>query len=132
MDDAVRSLLETHIDSFEGLEALLLLRRRRGLPMALESVHSGIRIPTRDLDAALLRLERAGLVTSRKEANTTVYTYEPKSQALSDAVERLAAAYADSPVEIARLLSVKAIERVRSEAAQLFADAFVLGRKKDG
>jgi DNA-binding IclR family transcriptional regulator len=130
MDEEVRSLLERHVDSFEGLEAILLLRKRGGEPMSLESVRSGIRIPTPDLDAALERLQRGGLV--RREPDTGEYVYAPKTPALAACVERLAAVYAESPVEIARLLTERALDRVRSEAAQLFADAFVLGRKKDG
>lgn len=132
MDEEVRSLLERHVDSFEGLEALLLLRRQHGAPMSLDAVRGGIRIPTPDLERALARLQRGGLVSVRREANTDGYVYAPKTSKLAASVERLAALYADSPVEIARMLTERALDRVRSEAAQLFADAFVLGRKKDG
>lgn len=129
---SITELLETYVDSIEGLEALLLLRRNFGKSLTAEDVAGGLRLPAQHLDDALHRLERGGLVERTELAGVAAYTYNPKDAQLADTVDSLASAYADSPVEIVRMLSVRALERVRTEAARLFADAFVLGRKKDG
>jgi hypothetical protein len=47
-------------------------------------------------------------------------------------VDRLAIVYGEHRLEVMRLLSAHALERIRNSAARAFADAFVIGRKKDG
>ena len=45
----------------------------------------------------------------------------------------LAQAYASRPIEVLSVLSADALERKRTSAIRMFADAFLIGgRKKDG
>jgi hypothetical protein len=132
MSAGVRDLLENRVDSIEALEALLLLRRNVGQALGAEAIAQGLRLPPQHLEDALRRLEHGGLIQREEQAGSAVYTYNPKNEHLAEVVDRLAETYADSPVEIVRVLSVRALERVRAEAAKLFADAFVVRRKNDG
>ncbi|MGH3972168.1 MAG: hypothetical protein ACRDS9_02410 [Pseudonocardiaceae bacterium] len=48
-------------------------------------------------------------------------------------VDLVARAHADNHLDIVRLMSANAIERMRATVARAFADAFLIGRKsKDG
>lgn len=128
----VRALLRERIESFEHLEALLLLHKHRDRPWAPQDVAERLNIQTPEVEAVLHHLRRNSLVDVRSEGEAALFIYRPEDPDLSNAVERLSRDYEDSRVEIMRLMSKNTIERLRTQTLRLFADAFVLGRKKDG
>jgi len=48
-----------------------------------------------------------------------------------ETLARLVEVYEEQPIEIIKLMSTNAIERVRTAALRAFADAFVLHKGKD-
>ena len=133
VDEMARALLRERVESFEQLEALLLLHAHRDRAWSPEAVAEELRIQTPEAEAALEHLCRNALLGVRVGSKAVVFAYNPGSPDLADAVDRLARAYDDSRLEIMRLMSRSTIERVRTQALRVFADAFVVGRrKKDG
>jgi hypothetical protein len=128
---AVRAFLREFVETYEELEVLLLLHRRGGeawtpLRLAEQTGHPGEAIAE-----ALDLLALAGCVAERRSPGDPV-VYRPRDAAQAAAIGELALAYERNPVPIIKLMSANAIERVRNAAIHRFADAFVIGRKKDG
>jgi hypothetical protein len=59
------------------------------------------------------------------------YTGGSRAAGLEMTIARLATVYAARPIEIIRLMTSNAIERVRTAALRTFVDAFVLRKDKD-
>ena len=124
----VRALLHEHIESYEQLEALLLLRRERFEQWTSEGLAARLRIRSELVQTALTGLQSAGLV-GITNAGPARFAYRPASAGLDAAVGRLEREYAERPILIIQLMSANAIERLRTAALHTFADAFVLSKK---
>lgn len=120
---AIRRLLFDVVDSIEKLEVLVhvlqsgpaassKIAMERGLPEALV-LEAGPPLVT----AGILR-EHGGL-----------YAYNP-ANSRADAVAELGRLYTEDRIVVLRLIAQIAIERVRSQAATVFADAFLFRSKK--
>lgn len=124
VDEAVRAFLRDDIDSFESLEVLLLLHRERTAWTADELCRRfEIRAPV--IDDALASLVRARLVSATGQNVLGSYRYADGDSARDALVASLERAYRDEPIQIMRLMSANAIERLRNGAIRAFADAFV-------
>ncbi len=128
LPDDVRTLLQEHIESYEQLETLLLLRRERYEQWTLDGLAARLRVRAELVETALARLEASGLVDSTGVAPTR-FAYRPSSAGLDATVGRLQSGYAERPILIIQLMSANAIERLRTAALHTFADAFVLNKK---
>lgn len=124
----VRALLHEHIESYEQLETLLLLRRERHEEWTGQRLAERLRVQAELIDTALAGLEASGLV-QRAGTAPARYAYRPASSGLDAAVGRLEQEYAERPILIIQLMSANAIERLRTAALHTFADAFVLNKK---
>jgi hypothetical protein len=124
----VRALLQEHIDSYEQLEALLLLRRERFEQWTSEGLAARLRIRSEMAETALSHLQSVGLV-GITGAGPARFAYRPANAALDAAVDRLQHEYAERPILVIQLMSANAIERLRTAALHTFADAFVLSKK---
>ena len=129
LPEDVRALLHEHIESYEQLEMLLLLRRERYEEWTGQGLAERLRVQAELIDAALAGLEASGLVQPAGTAPAR-YAYRPVSPGLDAAVGRLEHEYAERPILVIQLMSANAIERLRTAALHTFADAFVL-KKKD-
>ncbi|HEV2270780.1 MAG TPA: hypothetical protein VGR92_15105 [Steroidobacteraceae bacterium] len=127
----VRALLHEHIDTYEQLEILLLLRRERYEEWTIAALAARLHVRAELIGAALERLKSAGLVAALSAAGTVRFAYRPGSSGLDAAAGRLDREYAERPIRIIQLMSANAIERVRTAALHTFADAFVLNKKDD-
>lgn len=130
LPEDVRALLHEHIESYEQLEVLLLLRRERYEEWTAEGLASRLHVREELVASALDGLKSAGLVASTSTASAPRFAYRPTSSGLDAAAGRLDREYAERPIRIIQLMSANAIERVRTAALHTFADAFVL-KKKD-
>jgi hypothetical protein len=133
MDEAipkdVLELLRERVGSLEQLEALLLLHREPAHAWSLPEIAEKLSLPAGMLEAELDALVHAGLAARAQER----WTYAPRDAASGMIVARLAALYPVRRLEVLRLLSDLAVQRIRGSAARAFADSFVIGRrKKDG
>jgi DNA-binding IclR family transcriptional regulator len=124
--------LQDRVASLEQLETLLLLRRTRDRVWGLTDVAQRLSMPESSIEPVLVELTRHGMLASHGTGIAKTWQYSPASPELAALIERLAVVYDDRRLEIMRMLSAQAMERIRDSAAKAFADAFVIGRKKDG
>jgi len=131
LPEDVRALLHEHIESYEQLEVLLLLRRERYEAWTVTGLAARLRVREELIESALERLEAAGLVATTGSAPAPRFAYRPSSSGLDAAAGRLDREYAERPIRVIQHMSANAIERLRTAAMHTFADAFVLKKKKD-
>jgi len=125
-------LLADGVASLEGLEVLLLLRKERVRAWPLDEIARRLSIPQSSIEPALEEPVRYGLIEHERSSAGEIWRFAPRTPELDALVDRLASIYEDRRLEVMRLLSAHAMERIRNSAARAFADAFVIGRKKDG
>jgi predicted ArsR family transcriptional regulator len=128
LPEDVRALLHEHIESYEHLETLLLLRRERHEQWTSEALAARLRVRPELIAAALANLKAGGMVEATG-VTPTRFVYRPSSSGIDAAVGRLQREYTERPILIIQLMSANAIERLRTAALQTFADAFVLSKK---
>lgn len=125
----VSSFLNARVETFEQLEALLLLYSERGQALTSESIASKLGIAKDDVVEALDHLQSIGLVRRHGDADDERYGFAPQNDELSNLIGRLATLNAERRVEVMKLMSTNAITRVRDAAIRTFADAFLLNGK---
>jgi CheY-like chemotaxis protein len=111
----VRAFLTEHIDNWEQLETLLLLRERPQQYFHPEVVADRLRIAAESAAEALYHLAQRGLAEGPPAAIS--YRYRPAA-ALRQVVDRLAAAHAEDRVALIRVMNANAIERIRRAARE--------------
>lgn len=126
LPEDVRALLHEHIESYEQLEVLLLLRRERYEDWTIDGLSARLHVREELVGSAVEGLKASGLVTMTRTAPTPGFSYRPASSGLDAAAGRLEREYAERPIRIIQLMSANAIDRVRTAALHTFADAFVL------
>ena len=133
LPEDVRKLLHEHIESYEQLEVLLLLRRERYEAWTVNALATRLRIGEALIEPALAALRSAGLVSVDKGAGSGAqpprHVYRPTSSGLDATVGKLDREYAERPISIIKAMSANSIERLRTAALHTFADAFVLNKK---
>ena len=124
----VAELIRDRIESYEALQALLLLHGERGLQSA-EEVSARLNLSVGSVVTALASLKENQLLTCSDSSGS-----EPKfryADGPHDAVVvALALAYSQQPIAVIRLLAASSIERIRADALRAFADAFVFRKGK--
>jgi len=129
LPEDVRALLKEHIESYEQLETLLLLRRERYEQWTAEGLAARLRVRAELIESALGGLKASGLVEVTRTL-PSCFAYRPASSGLDAAAGRLEREYVERPILIIQLMSANAIERLRTAALHTFADAFVLKKGK--
>lgn len=118
--DDVRRFVLTSVPSVPFAEAVLLLRRRSGETMDVESVARALYTGEHTAHEVLQQAEAAGALQRDAEG----YRFQPRDDALAQAWDRFAACYATHLIGVTQL-----IHGSSQKSAQLFADAFKLRRK---
>lgn len=126
---AVLEFLRAHIDSHEQLEILLLLRREGPAWWSSHRIRSVLDIPEELVGKALTRLMARGLLATQGEPPQ--WAYAAASPQMAETVDQLVRSYEIHRFEIVGLMSGNAIERMRTQTLQAFADAFVMRKDKD-
>jgi hypothetical protein len=127
----VQILLRNHVESYEQLELLLLMRAGKGTSWTEETLSARLNMVSSLVGAALDGLKSAGFVEARVHGSEKHYAYLGQSDNVEATIDRLAAAYREYPIPIIKLMSANAIERLRTSALRTFADAFILRKDKD-
>jgi hypothetical protein len=125
LDDRLRTLLETDLDSFEKLELVRTLRAS-GQAMSRQELAAACRFPSGTIDEALADLEQVKVVewdTGRRLVRLGQGSQAPGFAALMQL-------YDEDRSGILAVLSSMAMQRIRSMAARTFADAFVIRKKR--
>ncbi len=115
----VRRFVLTSIPSVPYLEAALLFLRAPGVERSSAELAQALYIPEPKAAALLLELEGAGVLAPVAEGGR--YRFAPQSEALGQALERLAGIYAADVIGVTHL-----IHEQTGKNAQRFADAFRL------
>ena len=115
----VRRFVLTSIPSVPYLEAALLFLRAPDIERSSVELAQALYVPEPKAAALLLELQGAGILAPAAEAPR--YRYAPQSEALAQALERLAGIYAADVIGVTHL-----IHEQTGKNAQRFADAFRL------
>lgn len=131
------ALLQDRLAGLDELEVLLLVRRDTTRAWTASEVADRLGLPSSSSDGALESLCVAALLVAHGGGGGAErrYAYRPEVPGLDAVVTSLVEIYDERRLEVMRILSNNALERIRSAAARTFADAFVIGRngrKKDG
>lgn len=135
--DDVLTLIQERLAGLDELEVLLLVRREAPQGLSATEVADRLGLPVSSSDAALASLCSVSLLVSEGGGGGAErrYAYRPDTPELDAVVSSLATVYQERRLEVMRVLSNLALDRIRTAAARTFADAFVIGRngrKKDG
>lgn len=125
----VRQLLREHLTGFERLEIALLLRAHPHEDWDVAALTRQTGIAAELALEALQGLKAAGLIAT-PAGNALSFRYGPANPARAAAMDRLARVYREQRAAVMSLMSVQAIERIRSRSIRAFADSFVFTRKK--
>jgi DNA-binding transcriptional MocR family regulator len=120
----VKTLLTDHIESHEQLEALLLLRNHRDGMLDAQRVALELGVSESMAEEALRHLSSQRLLSTVTGPKKARFRYNPETPELDRAIERLDAAHVHQTLEIVKLMTSNAIERLRSRALATFADGF--------
>ena len=123
MPDGVRDLLTHRIDSFEKLEIVLALHRTTATAWSIDKLSQSLGLAPEDVRDATRELRSVALVDVSRSGDVQLV---PHDRAVVDA---LAKAYADDRFTVIKIMGEIAMSRIRSMAAQVFADAFVIRKK---
>ncbi len=115
---AVKRLINEVIDSFEKLEILVHVHRSGYKLESATAIAKVIAVPVDEVDKCIVVLQREGVFDANGPWRS--------------AVDALVNMYDDDRIEVLNLMTRAAMDRVRKEAARVFADAFVLRPKKKG
>ena len=126
LDKDVRALMRTHLDSFEKLEIVRVLRASPR-PMSRAELEAACRFGSDTVREALASLGQLNVIELDAERNFA----RLGSVAQDPAFAALMQFYDDDRSAVLGMLSKIAMERIRSMAANAFASAFVI-RKKQG
>lgn len=133
IDESLRGFLRDHLESFEQVEVLLFLRDQRDRGWSKDAIADALCIEGNMVAAVLEQLAGKDLIVSSVAGGRgvdTSYRYQPGTLVLARMTRSLAEAWAESRVEVMKIMSVQAVERIRQQVAGAFADGSVLGRKK--
>ncbi len=129
----VLALLRDRIGSFEELEALMLLFQEQDESWTSRAVARRLGTGVDLIEQALESLHRAHLVQRVARGDEVRYQHGSESEELAKAVADLAEECGKRRVDVFRAMSANTVRRQRDSAIHMFADAFVLRRrKKDG
>lgn len=126
----VQGFLRRHIESYEQLEVLLLLCAQPDRLWSSESVASDLRVTRSAADESLRFLCRENLVRVELRTNRLCFRYGPRSPQLAGLATQFVRAYEEHRIEVMRLMTANAVERVRIKALRKFSDSFILKPKK--
>lgn len=119
--DDVAQLIESHIDSVEKLEVLLLLRGEQDRSWTSDDVSRELRRNPSSVSRGLKQLAERGLLQGSLRDG---WRFAPTDPALEQRVGRLAETYATRRVSVIQLIVANPMDSVTT-----FADAFRFRRK---
>jgi hypothetical protein len=130
LDDGVRTLLVTKVDSYEKLEIMRMLRGA-GKTMSRSELEDACQLSFQlSLDAvddALVSLQRSKLI----EHDPVSHGFRIGAASADRCLTTLMQAYDEDRAAVLAVLSSAVMQRLRNMAAQAFADAFMIRRKRD-
>jgi hypothetical protein len=129
--EELRAFLRENVSTFEELETLLFFMRAAPGQRTVSEVAAALRMPEEMAQTALDGLLAASSVLERtsRDGQSVAFSFAPPAE-LQEVLGKLERAYDEQRLDIVRIMSSNALERVRSSAARRLADAFRLERSK--
>ena len=124
LDDSVRALLVTKLDSYEKLEIMRALRGA-GSAMSRSDLEAACRLSSDAVEDELASLERSKLI----EHDRVHHQIRLGAASADPCFATLMQTYDEDCASVLAVLSSAVMQRLRSMAAQAFADAFVIRKK---
>lgn len=123
LSNETQRLLETSVESFEKLDILLFLWRRRG-SWSPRQVADELQLTEGEVARLFDELTRAGLTSAPQEGHYII------AQTANGAVGELARSFDETPIEVVRCLSARAMHRIRKTTEGAFAEALSRRRSR--
>ncbi len=128
LSNALRKLLDAHVDSFEKLELLMHLRRAPGESSTIGEISRALDLGADEVRDIVAALSAAGMVV-RKDSGVSL---APRTAEDRAAMDELAHVYDDDKITLVKAIAETAMERLRNLAGRAFAEAFVIRKKPGG
>jgi len=128
LSNAVRKLIGDHVESFEKLEVLMLLRRGRDGSITIGALARELALDTDEVRTIVAALSAGGLVAPGPDGTVALAPRTAEDQA---ALDELARVHDEDKIALVKAIASNAMERLRNLAGRAFAEAFVI-RKKPG
>jgi hypothetical protein len=130
MDEALKTFLRERIQSYDQLEVLLFCRQSQPGAVTAQATAERLKMSRDVVLEALEHLRQVALLERGTDERPPSYRYRPVTPELGRLVDALTFAFEDERLALVRLMNENAVERVRTAAMRLFADSFVLGKKR--
>lgn len=114
--ERVRELLREVVDSFEKLEIVVHVMRAGGALAAPKGIAEAVGLSTEEVEQCVKSLREEGV-------------FDPSSP-WAPAIASLLEMYDTDRIQVLNMLTKSALERVRKQAARMFADAFLIKPSK--
>lgn len=131
LPEALHNFLRAHVESYEQLNILILLSAQPDRVWEIKAIATELRIPEALAEEAARFLCRQSLLTVQVGMRALLFVYKPRSPELDELVKALAEAYREQSLEVMRLMTANAIERLRLKSIRSFSDAFIVAPKKN-
>lgn len=112
LEDPVGALLRDHVDSYEKLEAVVVVRERRG-PTPLGDIARALRLNHVDAKRTVAALCRSGLLVQHADGHVS----ESSDDRMRTRLDALVRAYRTDALSIGARISRQALVRLRQSAA---------------
>jgi Mn-dependent DtxR family transcriptional regulator len=129
LSNALRKLLDAHVDSFEKLEILMLLQRTPGGSRNVGELARELALGADEVRAIVAALGNGGLVARDPDGAVSL---SPRTAEDRAALDELAQVYDHDKIALVKAIAESAMERLRSLAGRAFAEAFVIRKKPGG
>jgi hypothetical protein len=126
----LKKFLRERIQSYEQLELLLLVRQSPSQVWSLELIAKRLRIQEAAALEAVNDLRNGELLEMMLDGHRRAYRYRPATPELARLSDELANAFEEERLALVRLMNQNAVERVRTAAMRMFADSFILRKKR--
>jgi predicted ArsR family transcriptional regulator len=129
LSPAVVTFLRENIVSYDDLEILLLMQRRRE-PWSSEALAAEVHMHVSTVEKALERLQQRDLLESRRLGQRAAYRFNPQDPLTTEQVKAVERAYDTDRIGVMNAMNANAMDRIRNQALHVFAHAFVVVGKK--
>ena len=125
----VRLLLRDHVETYEQLEILRLFAGTGDAALTPDAAATAAGLRPEAAVEALGHLERTGVLDRSGSTSEPAYRARPDK---AQSIDALGESYRHDRLMIMNLMTAHALDRVRTSALRAFAQAFLVGRRRDG
>ncbi len=129
LSPALRKLLDTHVESFEKLELLMLLRRTPSGHKTVGEIALALDLGSDEVRAIVTALSAGGMIARAADGTISLAPQKAEDGAVLDELARV---YEEDKIALVTAIAETAMDRLRNLAGRAFADAFVIRKNRKG